>query len=80
MGKHMGFCPLEHVNKNGTYPNLGTIACFGAAGATAGSGITLIACESPVQSVLEMKCNRHLSRTSWLILLVRGKVPSSSPR
>ncbi|ETS78760.1 hypothetical protein PFICI_08613 [Pestalotiopsis fici W106-1] len=44
MGKHMGFCPLEHVNKNGTYPNLGTIACFGAAGATAGSGITLIAC------------------------------------
>ncbi|RYP52374.1 hypothetical protein DL769_010686 [Monosporascus sp. CRB-8-3] len=44
MGKHFGFCPLEHVNKNGAFPNLGTIACFGAAGATAGSGITFIAC------------------------------------
>ncbi|KAI4600617.1 hypothetical protein LQW54_010635 [Pestalotiopsis sp. IQ-011] len=44
MGKNLGFCPLEHVNKNGAYPTLGTIACFGAAGATAGSGITLIAC------------------------------------
>ncbi|XDG03250.1 hypothetical protein ABKA04_002865 [Annulohypoxylon sp. FPYF3050] len=37
MKQHLGFCPLEHVNKNGAYPNLGTIACFGAAGATAGS-------------------------------------------
>jgi hypothetical protein len=46
MGKNLGFSPLEHVNKNGAYPNLGTIACFGAAGATAGSGITFIACES----------------------------------
>ncbi|KAK6070552.1 mitochondrial carrier protein [Seiridium cupressi] len=44
MKKHIGFCPLEHVNKNGAYPTLGTIACFGAAGATAGSGITFIAC------------------------------------
>ncbi|KAI0451785.1 mitochondrial carrier protein [Xylaria acuta] len=44
MARNLGFSPLEHVNKNGAYPNLGTIACFGAAGATAGSGITLIAC------------------------------------
>ncbi|XXG97011.1 hypothetical protein Hte_003304 [Hypoxylon texense] len=44
MKKHLNFCPLEHVNKNGALPNLGTIACFGAAGATAGSGITFIAC------------------------------------
>ncbi|KAI1165487.1 mitochondrial carrier protein [Nemania serpens] len=44
MARNVGFCPLEHVNKTGAYPNLGTIACFGAAGATAGSGITLIAC------------------------------------
>ncbi|KAH6645792.1 mitochondrial carrier domain-containing protein [Truncatella angustata] len=44
MKRHFGFCPLEHVNKNGAYPTLGTIACFGAAGATAGSGITFIAC------------------------------------
>lgn len=45
MGKNLGFNPLEHVNKNGAYPTLGTLACFGAAGATAGSGITFIACE-----------------------------------
>ncbi|KAK6825707.1 hypothetical protein PG990_002967 [Apiospora arundinis] len=44
MGKNFGFCPLEHVNKNGAYPTLGTVACFGAAGVTAGSGITFIAC------------------------------------
>lgn len=47
MARNLGFNPLDHVNKNGAYPNLGTIACFGAAGATAGSGITLIACEQP---------------------------------
>ncbi|KAI0556227.1 mitochondrial carrier protein [Xylaria curta] len=44
MARNVGFSPLDHVNKNGALPNLGTIACFGAAGATAGSGITLIAC------------------------------------
>ncbi|KAI2631720.1 mitochondrial carrier protein [Xylaria nigripes] len=44
MARNIGFCPLDHVNKNGAYPNLGTMACFGVAGATAGSGITLIAC------------------------------------
>ncbi|KAI1781173.1 mitochondrial carrier domain-containing protein [Hypoxylon cercidicola] len=44
MKKHLNFCPLEHVNKTGALPNFGTIACFGAAGATAGSGITFIAC------------------------------------
>jgi hypothetical protein len=44
MGKNLAFSPLDHVNKNGAYPNLGTMACFGAAGATAGSCITFIAC------------------------------------
>lgn len=44
MKKNMDFSPLDHVNISGAYPTLGTIACFGAAGATAGSGITFIAC------------------------------------
>jgi hypothetical protein len=35
---------IAHVNKPGTYPNLYSIACFGAAGATAGSVITFLAC------------------------------------
>lgn len=44
MAKNVGFSPLDHVNRNGAYPTWGTIACFGAAGATAGAGITFIAC------------------------------------
>ena len=59
MKKHLGFCPLEHVNKNGAYPNLGTIACFGAAGATAGSGITFIACENPNSIMLYQNANSN---------------------
>ncbi|RQM05307.1 hypothetical protein DH86_00001838, partial [Scytalidium sp. 3C] len=43
MKQTFGIDPLVHVNKNGTYPNLATITCFGAAGATAGSFITLVA-------------------------------------
>ncbi|KAL0940766.1 mitochondrial carrier protein [Colletotrichum truncatum] len=39
-----GFDVLQHVGKKGTYPNLYSVACFGAAGATAGSCITLLAC------------------------------------
>lgn len=42
--KTCGFDVLEHVNKKGTYPNLYSVACFGAAGATAGSCITVVAC------------------------------------
>lgn len=42
--KNFGIDVLAHVNKKGTYPNLSSIACFGAAGATAGSCITVIAC------------------------------------
>lgn len=53
--KNFGIDVLGHVNKKGAYPNLSSIACFGAAGATAGSCITLIACkswESQVKGVL----------------------------
>lgn len=42
--RHFDFDPLRHVNTPGNYPTFSTIACFGAAGATAGSFITLIAC------------------------------------
>ncbi|OLN95369.1 putative mitochondrial carrier C29A3.11c [Colletotrichum chlorophyti] len=44
MQNTFGFDVIQHVNKKGTYPNLYSIACFGAAGATAGSCITLLAC------------------------------------
>lgn len=42
--RNFGLDPLVHVNTPGTYPTFSTVACFGAAGATAGSFITLVAC------------------------------------
>lgn len=42
--KNFDFDPLAHINTAGTYPTLSTMACFGAAGATAGSFITVVAC------------------------------------
>jgi hypothetical protein len=42
--QNLGFDIIRHVNKQGTYPNLYSVACFGAAGATAGSAITFLAC------------------------------------
>lgn len=37
--------PLMVVNRAGSVPTLGTVACFGAAGATAGALITAVACK-----------------------------------
>jgi hypothetical protein len=42
--RNFGFDIIGHVNRHGTYPNLYSVACFGAAGATAGSVITFLAC------------------------------------
>ncbi|CAN8103627.1 unnamed protein product [Discula destructiva] len=42
--RNFGIDVLAHVNAKGTFPSLSSVACFGAAGATAGSCITLIAC------------------------------------
>ena len=39
-----GISPLAVVNTSGSYPTLGTVSCFGAAGATAGAAITAVAC------------------------------------
>ena len=43
--KNFGVDVMGHVSAKGSYPNFWTVATFGAAGATAGSCITLIACE-----------------------------------
>jgi len=42
--RNFGVNPLLHVNSPGNYPTPYTLACFGAAGATAGSFITVVAC------------------------------------
>jgi hypothetical protein len=43
--RHFGIDPLVHANTMGKYPNVSTVACFGAAGATAGALITFVACK-----------------------------------
>lgn len=43
--RNFGFDVMGHVSSKGSYPNHWTIATFGAAGATAGSCITVIACK-----------------------------------
>ena len=40
-----GESPLSIANAAHRYPNLSTIACFGLAGATAGSVVTVLACK-----------------------------------
>jgi len=68
--RNFGLDPLVHVNTPGTYPTFSTIACFGAAGATAGSFITLVACPfeltklSAQVSVLMAERNTSLSDAS----------------
>ncbi|KAI9693421.1 MAG: hypothetical protein M1820_009297 [Bogoriella megaspora] len=42
--KATGSSPLEIANTDGALPTLSTVACFGAAGATAGAAVTAIAC------------------------------------
>lgn len=44
--RNFGYDVMAHVSARNTYPNLWTIGTFAAAGATAGSCITLIACKS----------------------------------
>ncbi|KAG9248575.1 mitochondrial carrier domain-containing protein [Calycina marina] len=44
MHRNFGIDPLVHVNTLGTIPNFASMACFAAAGATAGSFITVVAC------------------------------------
>lgn len=55
--RNFGLDVIGHVNKKGTYPSLASVACFGAAGATAGSCITLIACEYSAVSVTGRSAN-----------------------
>ncbi|PHH81367.1 hypothetical protein CDD82_937 [Ophiocordyceps australis] len=42
--QRFGFDVQQHLDRPGKYPNLYTIACFGAAGASAGSAISVVAC------------------------------------
>jgi hypothetical protein len=44
--RNFGVDVMGHVSSKGSYPNWWSVATFGAAGATAGSCITVIACKS----------------------------------
>lgn len=45
MKRNFGVDPMSRINTPGNYPSFSTLACVGAAGATAGSFITIVACE-----------------------------------
>jgi len=47
-----GHSPIEHANTVGALPSLGTVLCFGAAGATSGALVTAIACPFEVVRAL----------------------------
>ncbi|KFY81639.1 hypothetical protein V500_11235 [Pseudogymnoascus sp. VKM F-4518 (FW-2643)] len=44
MKRNFGVDPMSRINTPGNYPSFSTLACVGAAGATAGSFITIVAC------------------------------------
>ncbi|KFX97250.1 hypothetical protein V495_01690 [Pseudogymnoascus sp. VKM F-4514 (FW-929)] len=44
MKRNFGVDPMSRINTPGNYPSFSTVACVGAAGATAGSFITIVAC------------------------------------
>lgn len=53
IGKALGEEPLVTVNRPGSIPTPGTVLCFGAAGATAGGLVAIIACRSLLFHTLE---------------------------
>ena len=79
MRRNFGFDVLGHVSKAGTYPNLYSVACFGAAGATAGSMLTFIACPfeltklSAQVSVLLAERASHCKRSHEIALSYQNK-------
>ncbi|KFA60904.1 hypothetical protein S40285_04859 [Stachybotrys chlorohalonatus IBT 40285] len=77
--KNLGSDILAHVNKPGTYPTFYSVACFGAAGATAGSVITFLACPfeltklSAQVSVLLAERASHCKRSHAVALSYQNK-------
>lgn len=63
IGRAIGEEPLVTVNRPGSIPTLGTVLCFGAAGATAGGMVAIIACMRDLFEALEVQtliCHRSL--------------------
>lgn len=63
IGRAIGEEPLVTVNRPGSIPTLGTVLCFGAAGATAGGAVAIIACTRDLREAPEaqtLKCHRSL--------------------
>ena len=54
--KTFGFDVMKHVSTSGSFPNFWTVATCGAAGATAGSCITVIACKLRQKKVGAEQC------------------------
>ena len=57
-----GKSPLVHANEAGSYPSFLTVACFGAAGATAGAAITTMSCPFELTKLNEQLAGKEARR------------------
>ena len=68
-----GESPLVHANEVGSYPSFLTVACFGAAGATAGAFITTMSCPLELTKLNEQLAGKEARRRA---LASNGATPS----
>ena len=69
-----GTSPLVHVNEVGTYPSFLTVACFGAAGATAGAFITTMSCPFELTKLNEQLAGKEARKRA---MVSNGSAPST---
>ncbi|KAI5360076.1 Putative mitochondrial carrier protein [Septoria linicola] len=62
-----GESPLVIANAPGSYPTLSTMACFGAAGATAGAVITTISCPFELTKLNEQLAGKEARKAASLM-------------
>jgi hypothetical protein len=60
-----GESPLAIANAHGSYPTIATMACFGAAGATAGAVITTISCPFELTKLNEQLAGKEARKAAF---------------
>lgn len=72
-----GKSPLVTANAPGSYPTLGTMACFGAAGATAGAVITTISCPFELTKLNEQLAGKEARKAAMVKFQSSGATSQS---
>lgn len=72
-----GESPLRIANAPGSYPTLSTMACFGAAGATAGAVITTISCPFELTKLNEQLAGKEARKAAMSKTKTTGATPQS---